>query len=285
MTHSSWFRWASILAIATLAVSCASLDRVPDFGAAITVNFVTDTPEAREYDLSWTAPREKWGTSHAVAIVPKSVPRGPGIVYFHQLGLARNWTEFEDEALTAAKTGVRSVLVDGQAPWGELWNGTNEDREMIAAQMDDLRRSVRILVSLPGTDQARLAFVGHDYGAMYGALLSGEETPISAFVLVAPAPSWTDWISYSQFLPELVAGYPAITGDLDPVVVAASRPGVARLLQFSRSDRFLSPAAQARMATIPGVTVQTIEESSHESVIFDGADRRHDWLTSRWSLP
>jgi hypothetical protein len=205
-------------------------------------------------------------------------------VYFHQLGVGRDAHQFLDEALEAASRGVVSVLLDGNVPWGDSWSGTVDDRERIDAQMSDLRRAVAVLKAVPGVDPKRLAFVGHDYGAMFGALLSAEDTPVSAFVLMAAAPEFGDWLSSFNRDPDAKIAYPAILGDRSPTRALAQRPSVPRLLQFAQKDDWV-PTARADLLTAaaPLAEVRTID-SSHNQIFVDGKDARQSWLYGRWGL-
>jgi len=140
-------------------------------------------------------------------------------------------------------------------------------------------------VRQPAVDPQRLGFVGHDYGAMYGALLSTEDTPLSRFVLLAPAPTWVSWLVFSQRDPAKVAAYPRFTASLDPLARVREHPLVPRLVQFSRADRFLTDAEQrAWFDAGPSTTVQILEGTNHEDLPDEGAAERLAWLYSGWGL-
>jgi hypothetical protein len=132
--------------LALVAILCAGVITMANnplfaeiaFGANVSIVGVEKKPLAQVYDLSWPAQREQWRTTNALAVVPDNSPAGPGILYFHQLGMQRDRKQFLAEALVLAKSGVRSVLINGNAPWSEGWKGTAEDALMIDAQMADL---------------------------------------------------------------------------------------------------------------------------------------------------
>ena len=50
-----------------------------------------------------------------------------------------------------------------------------------------------MLLSEPGVDRKRVAYVGHDFGAMYGALLAGVDRRPAAYVMIAGTKSFSDW--------------------------------------------------------------------------------------------
>ena len=49
--------------------------------------------------------------------------------------------------------------------------------------MKDLRRALDVLLAQPGVDPKRIAYVGHDFGAMYGAVLAGVDRRVSVWAL------------------------------------------------------------------------------------------------------
>jgi dienelactone hydrolase len=270
---------ACLIAFSLGLSSCSSHKR-PAFAKGITIEKIEKKPNASVYDLSWEAPRAAWKTSRAYAVLPAAQAPGPGILYFHQLGRNRNRSQFLAEALSLADRGVRSVLIDGNAPWSEQWKGTVEDVQMIDAQMIDLDTCIGILKALPGIDPERLGFIGHDYGAMFGALLYGKESPLKAFALIAPAPEFADWISYfNRHAAEDKAGYSKLLEDRNPLTALKRDKGVPLLLQFATNDSFIPEArAQTLAAVAPGATVQTIEKSSHNGISDDAASQRLAWI-------
>lgn len=49
----------------------------------------------------------------------------------------------------------------------------------------EVRRALDLLLAQPQVNRKRIGFVGHDYGAMYGALVAGVEKRVKAYVLIA----------------------------------------------------------------------------------------------------
>ena len=49
----------------------------------------------------------------------------------------------------------------------------------------------------PQIDEARLAYVAHDFGAMYGAVLAGVDPRPQWYVLMAGTPVFSDWLRCS----------------------------------------------------------------------------------------
>lgn len=272
--------WAATLCL----VSCATTPSLP-VGPGITLGEREETPTAFVYELTWAAPVEGWQPAQAYAVVPRTSAPGPGIVYFHLYGAGGDWTEFREEALAAAQKGVRSILLTGRVPWDQRFEGTAADLVKIDAQMVELRQAVALLTKLPGVDLSRLAFVGHDYGAMYGAMLSSEVTPLQAFALVAAAPDFDDWIVYFNRDRAATAGYSELLGHRSPVLALKAKPDVPRFLQFTRGDQFVArDRAEVLAKAAPTAVFEVLENSSHSRVALDGAASRLQWIFSRWGL-
>jgi dienelactone hydrolase len=142
-------------------------------------------------ELTYTSPLG--GPIPALLVRPSG--RGPfPAVLFQHWGQGTK-TEFLDEALSLARTGVVSLLVDAPFVRPEPWR-----RPMMGPQMGDtwrqalvdLRRAVDVLSSRPEVDGKRLAYVGHSFGASIGGSLSGVEPRLRAFVLMSGLGDFTD---------------------------------------------------------------------------------------------
>src|SRR2546430_13697909 len=115
-----------------------------------------------------------------------------GVLYLHWLeppDVTQNRTEFLDEAIQAAQRGAVALLPDLTFPWNFEVFGDQRDVESVRAQFGAVRRAYHVLVDQPGVDPHRTAVVGHDYGAMFGAMLAEREPRIRAEVFMAGAAS------------------------------------------------------------------------------------------------
>jgi pimeloyl-ACP methyl ester carboxylesterase len=99
-----------------------------------------------------------------------------------QHGGGQSMTNYLSEAFIVARAGVVSVIPDSPAHRGT--SGAETQTEVAA----DERRILDWLVSEPGIDPRRIAYVGHSYGAMAGAALTGIEPPFAAFILLGAVP-------------------------------------------------------------------------------------------------
>ncbi len=109
--------------------------------------------------------------------------------------------EFLPEAVVLAKSGVVSLLID--APMVRPEYKPQEQPLDTRDDVIDLRRGLDLLIARKDVDPSRLAYVGHSFHAAAGALLSGVDKRPKAYVLMAGA------FDYDQYLvsqaPEFVA--------------------------------------------------------------------------------
>jgi dienelactone hydrolase len=142
------------------------------------------------YDITYASP--KGGDVPAYLVVPKG--RGPfaAVIWGHWYwdnSSMRNRKEFLDEAVGLAQAGVVSLLTDGPiARPGHVESNEplNEQQNVdLVQQVVDMRRGVDLLLARKDVDPKRIAYVGHSYNAVVGAILSGVDRRFKAFVLMA----------------------------------------------------------------------------------------------------
>src|SRR5215213_3810774 len=98
-----------------------------------------------------------------------------------------NRTQFHQEALELAQRGAVSLLVE--TIWSDrdwfLKRSQADDYANSIHQTVELRQAIDLLLDQPGVDSKRLAYVGHDFGAMYGVLIGQIDARPSCYVLMA----------------------------------------------------------------------------------------------------
>ena len=184
---------------------------------------------------------------NAVLVAPAAAPRtAPAVLWVHWLGEAAttNHTEFMGDAQALAKRGVVSLLVDmpwSQPKWFTDVRKPDDDYTATTAQVVSLRRALDCLSAVKGVDAARIAYVGHDFGAMDGALLLAADARPAYAVLMAPTLSYWEWY--------LLGKQPADPGAYVARMSAFDLPGwlaqgkqKATLLQFGQNDEYVSQA-------------------------------------------
>lgn len=190
-----------------------------------------------------------------------------GVLWLHWLGeINGDRSEYLSEAVTMAGRGVVSVLPQGYFPWVPNPDGTTRDVTLVENQVAAIRAALDRLTAERSVDGSRVALVGHDYGAMYGALLADADERISAMVLQAPDALMGNW--FAQFWLGLEGAerdaYLALFEGLDPVDHTA-RLGDRVLFQWAGQDDFIGEDLRAAYAaSSPDARVELYERSDHE---------------------
>jgi cephalosporin-C deacetylase-like acetyl esterase len=229
----------------------------------------------------------------ATLVVPTAAASGarPAILFLHWYGPPNptsNRTQFLPEAIELAGSGVVSLLVD--TPWSqERWFGTRDsarDYEFSVQMAKDVRRALDVLLAQPNIDPTRVAVVGHDFGAMWGALAVASDPRVTHFVYAAGTSSFTDWYLYTP--KREGADREAFIAKLAPLDPIAHLPKIAPrpvLLQFGTRDEHVkneAAAAQAAAAKEPK-TVKIYQNAGHELTHQARVDRLA-WLKQQFRL-
>lgn len=232
-------------------------------------------------DISFAGHRERV-RAYVVSPADDAAGSRAGVLYVHWLGnpVTTNRTEFLNEAIALASQGIVSVLVD--AMWAEpKWYPNRipeKDYDRSVAQVIDLRRALDVLLAQPGVDPARVAFVGHDFGAMYGILMGAVDRRPATYVLMAGTPRFVDWMLFAR-QPEDPAVYRAQIAPLDPVRFVAQLAPAPVFFQFAATDEYVSAeaAAQFYAAAQPRKQMATYA-ADHGLQVPEAAADRITWL-------
>src|SRR5215475_2707477 len=161
---------------------------------------VTDKESAKVYDITYSSPvcnrgaavGPNGGVVTAYLVVPAGKGPFPAVIYGHWCmpgSEKRNRTEFLDEAVVLARSGVVSLLPDHVIVHPGFVEDTSDlsDQQIAEEVQQDinLRRGADLLLARKDVDPARLAYVGHSCDANAGAFLSGIDKRFKAFVLMA----------------------------------------------------------------------------------------------------
>jgi hypothetical protein len=176
-------------------------------------------------------------------------PPGPGVLFAHWFDTHApdaSRDQFLDEATALAARGVTSILPQGRFPWAADPTDARADRARILDQVAVLRCALDLLETR--ADPARLAFVGHDFGAMYGAILAAADRRASGYVLMAATPRWGDWfLPFWDIAGDRIA-YLAALRDVDPIEHLGRAAPARVLLQFARDDFYIAPMTGHELA-------------------------------------
>lgn len=225
------------------------------------------------YDITYSAPAgdrgavigPNGGIVSAYLVVPPGKGPFPAVIYGHWCmpgSEKKNRTEFLDEALVLARSGVISLLPDHvtvrpgfpKPPDDPL----NEAQFGIGAQqIVNLRRGADLLSARKDVDAAHLAYVGHSCDAEMGGFLSGVDRRFKAFVLMAGPLS--DVVNsktkvYQDFRqqvgPERFDAFVAKYSWTDPGKYVSHAAPAFVFLQYATKEPFLNPDLAKQYAEI-----------------------------------
>jgi dienelactone hydrolase len=161
---------------------------------------VQDRGGVKVHDISYSSPvgdrasfvGPNGGLVTAYLVVPSGKGPFPAVIYGHWCmpgSEKKNRTEFLDEALVLARSGVISLLPDHvivHPGFVEDKTPLNDQQIAVEVQQDiNLRRGADLLLARKDVDRKRLAYVGHSCDATAGGFLSGIDKRFKTFVIMA----------------------------------------------------------------------------------------------------
>lgn len=216
------------------------------------------------YDISFSSPvgdRGKAvgpnaGTVTAYLIVPAGRGPFPAVIFGHWCmpgSEKKNRTEFLDEAVLLAHSGVISLLPDHVSVRPGFVEDTaplSEQDSAVEVQQDvNLRRGADLLLARLDVDPSRLAYVGHSCDGSAGGFLSGIDKRFKAFVLMAGELSdevdakSEEYKQYREKIgPEKFDAFVAQYAWLDPGKFVSHAAPATIFLQYATKEDFLTPA-------------------------------------------
>jgi dienelactone hydrolase len=199
-----------------------------------------------------------------------------GILFLHWLGqIHSDRTEFLAEATELAGQGAVSLLPQGKFPWQADPVGTWRDVTSVEAQLFYFQQALNWLIGRPYVDRDRVGLVGHDYGAMYGALLASSDHRVHAAVLATPDATWGDWFVkyWLGYTGPRAAHYEGLFDKVQPVD-HVSRLGAHELFQWAGQDIYVSASVRRQFAQhAPRAQVDFYAGSDHQLTDAALADR------------
>ena len=229
------------------------------------------------------------GGTKAYLVAPDGSGKVAAALYVHWYepeSPTSNRGQFLAEAVELADRGMLSLLVE--TPWSAPdWfpkRDVKRDFENSQTIVENLRRALDYLAKQPRVDPNRVAYVGHDFGAMYGALLAASDPRVKIFAFQAGTSSFSNWFLYNQqkLSPEGKQSVISRLAPLDPVMHLA-KVNVPTLLQFGTKDPHVpKEKADELVAAARGAKVLWYE-SGHELNGQAVTDRKA-WLAEKLKL-
>jgi pimeloyl-ACP methyl ester carboxylesterase len=250
---------------AVLAPSPSAAASQPAAQSSVVIRDVTLNVHGTAVSMYVVAPASHRAHSHA------------GILFMHWFApgtVGADRTEYLADAVGLAERGTVSFLPQGGFPWQADPVGTRADARAIRRQLAVFRSLLHRLANRADVDPTRVAVVGHDYGAMYAALLARSDRHVHAAVLETPDATWENWFLkfWLGFEGEQAAQYAATFAGLEPVD-AIHGLGDRIYLQFADDDFFIPEEVRTAFAeSDPGAKVG-LYAAEHELNTDATADR------------
>lgn len=199
-----------------------------------------------------------------------------------------NRGQFEAEAIELAKQGAVSLLVETM--WSDpdwfIKRTQAEDWEAFIRQVIELRQAMDLLLAQPGVEPKRLAYVGHDFGAMYGVLAGVVDPRPACYVLMAGTPRFPDWyLYYPRLEGERRDEYVRQMATIDPVRWIGELAPAPVFFQFGTRDPHVPVERAEEFAAAAGEPKRVqFYEAGHGLNERAQADRMQ-WLREQLGLP
>jgi dienelactone hydrolase len=226
----------------------------------------------------------------AELIQPENQKPNTAILYVHWYepeAPNSNRSQFVQEATEMAKRGAACLLIETM--WSDLdffLKRTQEDDfQNSVQQVVDIRRAMDFLLSQPNIDPNRFAYVGHDFGGMYGVLTGSLDKRPTHYVIMAATPRFPDWYLYLPKLEgEAREAYIRQMAEIDPITHIGKLSPAPILFQFATDD-FHVPRERAEEFFAAAKEPKELRwyEAGH-GLNKDATQERMAWLAKALSL-
>jgi dienelactone hydrolase len=222
--------------------------------------------------------------------IPEGTGPFPLILYVHWYepkSKDSNRSQFENEAAEMAKKGAICLTVE------TLWSDPDffikrtqaDDMQNSIEEVVNLRRFIDFLLERPNSDNTRFAFVGHDFGGMYGVLAGSIDKRPTHYVIMAATPRFPDWYLYlpkmegesrEKFIQEM--------SPIDPIIHIGNLSPAPVLFQFGDNDPHVpKDRAELFFAAANEPKEMKLYEAGHGLNEESTLDRK-EWLKNRLGL-
>jgi len=198
-----------------------------------------------------------------------------------------NRSQFVEEAKEMARGGAVCLLPE------TLWSDADffikrtqaDDEQNSIEEVVNLRRAMDLLLSQPEVDSRRFAYVGHDFGGMYGVLAGSLDQRPAHYVIMAATPRFPDWYLYLPKLEgEAREAFLRRISPADPITHIPNLSPASVFFQFGTDDRHVpKERAQAFFASAKEPKAMHWYESGHGLNDIATADRK-TWLKEKLDL-
>lgn len=164
------------------------------------------------------------------------------ILYVHWYepeSISSHRTQFDEEAKELARLGA--VCLSIETLWSDrdffLKRTQEDDLQNSLQEVVNIRRAIDLLLSEPNVDEKRFAYVGHDFGGMYGVLAGSLDQRPTHYVVMASTPRFPDWYLYLPKLEgEARQTFIRQMAEIDPITHAPNLAPASVFFQFATDD-------------------------------------------------
>ena len=164
------------------------------------------------------------------------------ILYVHWYepeSITSHRTQFDEEAKEMARAGA--VCLSIETLWSDrdffLKRTQEDDMQNSLEEVVNIRRAIDLLFSQPGVDPQRFAYVGHDFGGMYGVLAGALDRRPTHYVIMAATPRFPDWYLYLPKLEgEARETFIRQMAEIDPITHLPNLSPAEIFFQFATDD-------------------------------------------------
>jgi dienelactone hydrolase len=164
------------------------------------------------------------------------------ILYVHWYepeSITSHRTQFEEETKELARLG--SVCISIETLWSDrdffLKRTQEDDGQNSLEEVVNIRRAMDLVLFQPNVDAKRFAYVGHDFGGMYGVLAGSLDQRPTHYVIMASTPRFSDWYLYLPGLEgEARQAFIRQMFEIDPITHVANLSPADLFFQFATDD-------------------------------------------------
>lgn len=226
----------------------------------------------------------------AELFLPEGVGPFPAILYVHWYepeSHHSNRGQFVNEAIEMAKSGVICLTVETM--WSDpdffMKRTQADDMQNSTEEVVNIRRFMDFLLSQPNMDSNRFAYVGHDFGGMYGILAGSLDKRPTHYVIMAATPRFSDWYLYAPKLEGAARGkFIHEMAEIDPIAHIPNLSPAPILFQFGNDD-FHVPLERVGefFAAARGPREKKVYASGH-GLNEEAANDRKMWLKHKLNI-
>ena len=196
-------------------------------------------------------------------------------------------TQFDEEAKELARAGA--VCLSIETLWSDrdffLKRTQEDDMQNSMEEVVNIRRAMDLLLSQPNLDRKRFAYVGHDFGGMYGVLAGSLDRRPTHYVVMASTPRFPDWYLYLPRLEgEARESFILQMSEIDPITHVPDLSPSSVFFQFANDD-FHVPQERAEefFAAAKDPKEMKWYEAGH-GLNEEAAKDRRSWLKQKLGL-